>query len=232
MFEALIAWIADISIAEWGALLAIATTVVALSQKARNGISWAYRKAFPTREMLRQHIIDEEVTFNQILSQLVPNGSTSLRDAIDRIEHKQHDLEAFLAAQLNVHSVAIVRTDSEGKLTYANRAYQRLFGVSMAEVIGEGWVNVIHPTDRDRVYHLWQETVIGKREFNEDIMFMHSNGERIPGHATVYRELDQDNEVRGWVGVIIVGDQMCFNEDCYNRLRKMLTDYENIIGGK
>lgn len=230
--ESLIALLKSLSVNEWAAVLAIVTAFLAISSKARAVIKdiWLkFRdKIFPTRAMLRKHITEEEASIEKILAQLVPNGSTSLRDAVDRIETKQNDIEAFLTAQLNVHSVAIVRTDSEGKLTYVNRAYQRMFGVSMVEVLGDGWVNVIHPSDRERIFHLWQETVESKREFNEDIKFQNSAGEMIIGHANVYREVDRHGEVRGWIGVIIIGDQMCLDDRCYDRLRDLLVK-ENLI---
>lgn len=230
--ESLIAWLAATPLHEWVAALTILALILSISGKVRATIVSIWFKSrdkiFPTRAMLRKHIREEEASIEKILAQLVPNGSTSLRDAVDRIETKQNDIEAFLTAQLNVHSVAIVRTDSEGKLTYVNRAYQRMFGVSMAEVLGDGWVNVIHPSDRERIFHLWQETVDSKREFNEDIKFQNSAGEMIIGHANVYREVDRHGEVRGWIGVIIIGDQMVLDDRCYDRLRDLLAK-ENLI---
>ncbi|MEG4805634.1 PAS domain S-box protein [Microcoleus sp. ARI1-B5] len=51
--------------------------------------------------------------------------------------------------------VGIFMADFEGRYTYANPRTQAICGLSLAELLGEGWENCIHPEDRSRVLSRW-----------------------------------------------------------------------------
>ena len=140
---------------------------------------------------------------DRILMELQSNNGTSLKDAIVRIEERQQTMDAFFRAQLNLHNVAIVRTDAFGKLTAVNRQYQRMTGYSLAEVQGDGWINTIHPKDQERVKRNWAAAVGGKREYVEDIQIKTALGDTFMAHASVFREIDADGTVRGYLGTIV-----------------------------
>lgn len=226
--EELIAWLLSFTIQEVAALTVIFGALAAMSRRVRAKVKQGYTKLFPTRNMLKQHIADEDELLRKILAELKPNDSSSLRDAIDRIEHKMGGLEAFTSAQLNVHTIAIVRTDEKGRLIYANRFYQRILGVSAAEVMGEGWINVIHPSEREKIKRLWQEAVTSRREFNEDITFITSKGVSLKGHANVYKEIDAKGNIRGYLGVITFPSECNYQATCLEQMIELFGEgYES-----
>ena len=47
--------------------------------------------------------------------------------------------------------VAIYQTDSQGRCVYVNAALCELFGMSEKDALGVGWLDRVHPEDRDRV---------------------------------------------------------------------------------
>ncbi|MEG4232345.1 PAS domain S-box protein [Microcoleus sp. Pol11C3] len=51
--------------------------------------------------------------------------------------------------------VGIFMADFEGRYTYANPRFQAISGLSLAELLGNGWENCIHPEDCDRVLARW-----------------------------------------------------------------------------
>ena len=51
--------------------------------------------------------------------------------------------------------VGIFIADFEGRYTYANPRCQAICGLSLAELLGDGWENCIHPEDCDRVLAQW-----------------------------------------------------------------------------
>jgi PAS domain S-box-containing protein len=53
--------------------------------------------------------------------------------------------------------VGIFMADFQGRYTYANPRCQAILGLSLAELLGEGWENCIHPEDRSRVLSQWQD---------------------------------------------------------------------------
>lgn len=135
---------------------------------------------------------------NKILSELKPNGGTSLRDAVDNIARRQNDVEAFLTAQLNIIDVPVFRADSDGNWIYANRAFKRLINAGGSEVVGDGWINFINPENRDEIMRKWKEAVNGHREFSERVPFNHGTM-----HINAYMELDSLGRLRGYIGVLL-----------------------------
>ncbi|MEG3969110.1 PAS domain S-box protein [Microcoleus sp. T2B6] len=51
--------------------------------------------------------------------------------------------------------VGIFMADFEGRYTYANPRCQAICGLSLTELLGDGWENCIHPEDCDRVLSRW-----------------------------------------------------------------------------
>lgn len=49
----------------------------------------------------------------------------------------------------------IFMADIDGRCTYANPRCLAITGLSLAEILGEGWQQAIHPEDRDRVLAEW-----------------------------------------------------------------------------
>ncbi len=51
--------------------------------------------------------------------------------------------------------IGIFMADFEGRYTYANPRCQAICGLSLTELLGDGWENCIHPEDCDRVLARW-----------------------------------------------------------------------------
>ncbi|MEG5037904.1 MULTISPECIES: PAS domain S-box protein [unclassified Microcoleus] len=51
--------------------------------------------------------------------------------------------------------VGIFMADFEGRYTYANPRCQAICGLSLTELLGDGWEKCIHPEDSDRVLSRW-----------------------------------------------------------------------------
>ncbi|HEX2554726.1 MAG TPA: PAS domain S-box protein [Microvirga sp.] len=47
--------------------------------------------------------------------------------------------------------------DQEGRNDYTNRLYQTFTGLSAEELLGEGWMRVLHPDDHARTLSIWEE---------------------------------------------------------------------------
>lgn len=176
-------------------IVAIITAIAALAAMLKPAKRWS-------KELWRKTLGRNGVNIDLILAELQSNGGTSLKDAVMRIEERQHGMDAFFRAQLNLHNVAIIRTNEKGKLTAINRQYQRMTGYSLIEVEGDGWINAIHPEDREKVKKQWEEAIAGGREYTEDWRFLNALGETFMAHASVFREIDAHGNIRGYLGTI------------------------------
>lgn len=137
-----------------------------------------------------------------IKAQLFSNGGSSLRDAVDKIHGRLCVMEARERALIQEHDLAIFIADEEGKTTWVNRTYLRLFGVSVEESIGYGWKNVLHADERDAYAHEWRSAVADRREFNRVVRCI-VNG--VSEHVFKVRAYPMDSagsNQRGYTGFI------------------------------
>lgn len=52
--------------------------------------------------------------------------------------------------------VGIFQTDAAGRCVYSNRHLQEMTGLTFDETLGDGWLQAIHPEDRERVFLEWK----------------------------------------------------------------------------
>lgn len=140
---------------------------------------------------------------DQIMGQLIPNGGSSIKDSLDRIEDKQSFFSSFLQAQMNVNQKAIFQTDAEGKCIWVNRPHARMTGFQASEVMGDGWINVIAPECREIVMEKWQEAVDSEREFDENIWYIRTDKKtRYCVNVHAYKIEGVNGELRGYIGEV------------------------------
>lgn len=113
---------------------------------------------------------------DKLMVQFERNGGTSFRDAIDRIEKTVTLQDSRQRILLGLVPYAVVETDNQGKLIFANRVYMQWTGRIEDEVQGDGWINVVHPDDRDRVKREWSEAVAEHRGYEARFMMRDTHG--------------------------------------------------------
>jgi PAS domain S-box-containing protein len=98
--------------------------------------------------------------------------------------------------------VGIFLTDINGFCTYTNPSCQKIYGLEETRMIGEGWVQAIHPDDRERVINDWYKTSRGGEEYHDEFRIITSSGiERwIYAHSSPMRS-DKGN-LMGHVGTV------------------------------
>jgi PAS domain S-box-containing protein len=63
----------------------------------------------------------------------------------------------------------VFRTDEHGYCTYTNAAWQDIYGLTLAESLGDGWTRGLHPDDREFVARQWLADAENGRPF--DLVF-------------------------------------------------------------
>jgi PAS domain S-box-containing protein len=187
---------------EIAAFIGASTLILVTLMKAFKFLSGGFdRVAWLFNEQHDHKVIKDSLS--EIQAQLTNNGGTSLKDAVDRIEHKQDFLSVRMQTHLHTNSKAIFETDENGLVTYVNRAYTRMTGLSAHEVQREGWVNVIQPTHRERITGLWFKAVASRRDFDEIVPFVKPDGTEYNGHATAYVIRNDAGKMLGHIGEVV-----------------------------
>jgi hypothetical protein len=101
-----------------------------------------------------------------------------------------------------VAPIGIFRSDVEGRGVYVNNKLCEITGITKDEAYSDGWVERLHPEDRDYVYSKWTEAVMTRTEFNEEYRFIHRDGRVVWVIAQAREELGSHGEFKGYVGTL------------------------------
>lgn len=149
---------------------------------------------------------------------VLPNGGGSIPDELKRmstqhaafgeqisvIGKKVDSIANTQRANQNANPrVATFETDDKGRCTYANRTYLRWTGLSLAEVLGWGWLNAIHPDYQARVRGHWDSAVADSRRFQERYKMVHVDGSAFEVDGTAEPIPENVTPAERWVGMLV-----------------------------
>jgi PAS domain S-box-containing protein len=72
--------------------------------------------------------------------------------------------------------VGIFSTDTQGRCTYINPIAQSVCGFGVEEILGESWVQFLHPDERESTMTAWVERVFTEGEFCRECRFQSPQG--------------------------------------------------------
>ncbi|WP_442940619.1 PAS domain S-box protein [Nostoc sp.] len=98
--------------------------------------------------------------------------------------------------------VCIFDADIDGNWFYLNQRCTQITGLSLQESLGKGWINALHPEDRDRVLSLWDEAAAGKVPYQSEYRFLHPDGAVVWVIAQALPEFGDHGEIKGYIGTI------------------------------
>jgi len=103
------------------------------------------------------------------------------------------------------HTVAplgVFQTDADGACVAVNDRWCTYAGMTAEQALGGGWLEAIHPDDRDRVRIEWQAAVAERRDFELEYRFRRPDGVSVwlAGSATAL--IDASDTVLGYVGTV------------------------------
>jgi diguanylate cyclase (GGDEF)-like protein/PAS domain S-box-containing protein len=115
---------------------------------------------------------------------------------------EKNNLEGIDANTSNYLPVGLFYTDLSGLCIYANDKWLEMAGLTLEEVLADGWSNAIHVDDRERVYAEWIDAVKNDRPFVSEYRFQKQDKTTIwvIGQANKYK--DNDGNDGGYVGTI------------------------------
>jgi len=140
-----------------------------------------------------------------------PNGGSSMRDAIDRIESSIQVVNQRLKGYASSDGLAHFECDADGKVTWVNRTFCEVTGLTESEATGNGWVLSVDEVERDDVQLEWRNAVKDNRDFFMKYRCRRRSGESIfvENHATILRT--SNGKILGYVGTLRPADIFDFN---------------------
>lgn len=138
----------------------------------------------------------------QTIREFKPNGGSSVKDSLNRLETSVAATRQTALTLASVIGIAYFQTDSHGAYVYVSRDWQRLTSMFAEEALGTGWIDSIHPADRQLVLHSWNDAVKEARSWKAKCRM--SNGMEI--HLTANPIKSHAGLVEGYVGFFEVDE--------------------------
>ncbi len=109
------------------------------------------------------------------------------------------------SGELDFHALAqtlptlIFVTDANGCCLYTNRRFQHFTGLDASALLGDRWLAIVHPEDRDRVVRSWTTSVATTEPYESEYRFRAADGEYrwFLARGSAVRE---DGRIVRWVG--------------------------------
>jgi diguanylate cyclase len=94
----------------------------------------------------------------------------------------------------------VYHTDANGRCTYTNGQWQTIYGLSLAESLGDKWASTLHPEDKAAVFAEWQASVEESRDFNMEFRILRGDGQVRDVKSKARAIRTADGEIGGYVG--------------------------------
>lgn len=118
-------------------------------------------------------------------------------------------------------------SDTDGNLNYYNQSVLEYSGMTLEEINHKGWLDIIHPDDRDENIRQWKHSIMT----GEDFMFEH----RFRRHDGTYRwqmsralpQRDDTGKIQMWVGTSTdIEDQKNFTIELEKQVKERTKELE------
>jgi len=111
------------------------------------------------------------------LLQLVSQGVARTVER-KRVDGALHAAEARFRTMCDASPLGIFIAGEKGQCLYINPAGEAIMGLTHSDSLGHGWMNALHPEDRERVAARWGSAVETRSAYKTPVhRFVHQNGE-------------------------------------------------------
>lgn len=126
----------------------------------------------------------------------------ALNQRLKRDVEERKRSEARFRAMNEASPLGIFVTDPKGDYLHVNPSYLKICNASLEATLARGWIQRIHPEDRDEVSRTWDES-INRTPFHYDQIqrFRHPSG-RIVWTRVHAAEMIEDGQRLGFVGTV------------------------------
>lgn len=139
---------------------------------------------------------------NLISEEFRPNGGSTLRDAINRIEEKVTVNEQKTLAIIKSMPLGTWISDAKGKCVDLNRSLCKITGRTESEMKGDNWSNWIHPSEKEDVFEEWTRCIQNDLNFDMEYRYVLPSGKTQKVHGVAYQLKDQSGKLMGFLGTL------------------------------
>lgn len=136
-----------------------------------------------------------------------PNGGSTLRDAINRIEEKLSIQEQKTIAIIKSLPLGTWVSDKNGKCIDVNKSLCTILQRTESEIKGDNWSNWLHPDEKEDVFDEWNRCVHNMMNFDMNYRYVLPSGKIQKVHGIAYQLRSETGELVGFLGTLYaIGD--------------------------
>ena len=98
-------------------------------------------------------------------------------------------------------ALAVWETDPDGYVVVDSPSWRKFTGQTFEEWIGTGWINAVHPEDREGAITNWKEAVNSRKNFDYEFRMRSAEGNYRWTNIKAIPILDTDGRVTKWTGM-------------------------------
>lgn len=121
---------------------------------------------------------------------------------LERINTELQESKQRYQTLARISPVGIFRTDPNGATTYVNPKWCAISGLTMEQALGNGWLEAVHPDDREKLSLGWQESTQLQQASFSDYRFIRKDGKLAWVMGQAVPELNAENQIIGYVGTV------------------------------
>jgi PAS domain S-box-containing protein len=130
------------------------------------------------------------------------SGQDDLAGRSKRADAALAQSEARFRALVRSLSSLVWTTAPDGQIVDMPE-WRALTGITVEEIRGWGWLNSLHPDDRDRTGVVWQAAVNARSYYETEYRIRRRDGRYVWYQSRGVPVLENDGSIREWVGCLI-----------------------------
>ncbi|MEO5776924.1 MAG: PAS domain-containing protein [Flavobacterium sp.] len=117
--------------------------------------------------------------------------------------------------------------DTEGNLNYFNKSVVEYSGLSLAQIFKKGWLDIVHPDDREENVKRWMNAITTGKDFLFEHRFRRHDGKFRWQLSRAIPQKDENGEILMWVGTSTdIHDQKNFAAELETRIIERTKELE------
>ena len=171
------------------------------------------------RDVTERHRTEQEVRrLNEQLEERVAQRTAELRLSQERFE-----------TLARVAPVGIYRTDASAHITYVNETWRDITGLRAADALGAGYLEAIHPDDRERFATWWAPTAGSPEQHPIEVRIKRPNGAVVWVMNHLMAEVGSDGIVRGAIGTLVDITELKRAQEQQARLASLVENSPDLV---
>ena len=140
------------------------------------------------------------------------------RQAEEQLQHSEERFRALVDATTSI----VWTTNAAGAFVIPQLSWSQYTGQTWEELQGFGWVNALHPEDRDRIQSLWENARNQRCQYQSDGRLWHASSQSYRYfEAKSVPICESDGTLREWVGMCVdVNDRQQDRELLHSRVQQ------------